>query len=76
MRRFTCGNCGFGWDYQATMLNECPSCKNFLKVKDREATHHMHGGSSTPQYYCTKCGTAHGSHSKKGIFHEKYKRKQ
>ena len=76
MRRFTCGSCGFDWDYQATTLNECPRCKNFLKVKDREATHHMHGGSRTPQYHCNVCGTAHNSDSKKGKFHEKHARKK
>jgi len=34
--------------------------------------HFLHGGMSTPQYYCTKCKKAHTKHSDIGKEHIKY----
>jgi hypothetical protein len=33
----------------------------------------MHGGLTTPQYYCIKCQHGHSTHSKIGKEHLKFK---
>lgn len=33
----------------------------------------LHGGSTTPQFFCPKCKRTHTKHSKIGKEHSKYK---
>lgn len=40
----------------------------------KKAQYYMHGGSQTPQYYCSMCNKAHTTHSLKGKEHLKYRR--
>lgn len=37
--------------------------------------HYLHGGSKTPQYYCSKCDHAHTKHSQIGKEHLNFQRK-
>jgi len=43
-------------------------------MRTRES--YRHGGSETPQYYCSKCKHAHSIHSKKGKEHLEWRRKE
>ncbi len=35
----------------------------------------LHGGETSPQYFCSVCGFTHTKHSIKGKLHDKFRRK-